>query len=150
LELDVCRKWRNPGGDKLPTLIHFIRCQLSSTPKRVEIERGEHINDDDLVRRIHIELLVERERDRVIVERRIRARPVLLNGSMREPCEELGNIPRTQGARSRRTGTVPVVEVKVEGVLKALPLCLSEQAAKGRVAEGDGLFVRQCPKRKEK
>jgi len=114
--------------------------QLSSVPKSSQIKRSEHIDNDDLVRRIDIEVLVERERDRVVVEGRIRARPVFLNGRLGEPREKLGDVPGTQGARSRRTGAVAVVEVEVKGVLEALPLGLGEEVAEGGVTEGDRLF----------
>ena len=128
--------------------------QLSAIPKSSQIKRSEHIDNHDLVRCIDIKVLVERERDRVIVEGRIRTRPVFLNGGMREPCEELDDVPRTQSTRSRRAGAVAVVEVEVKCVLEALPLGLSEETAEGGVAKGHRLFkaqmVQKCQRSKKK
>lgn len=128
--------------------------QLPSIPKSGQIKRSEHIDNDDLVRRIDIKVLVKRERDRVIVEGRIRARPVFLDGCVREPCEKLDDVPSAQSARSRRTRAVAVVEVEVKGVFEALPLGLSEEAAEGGVAEGNCLFEeqmdQQCRQSKKK
>lgn len=91
------------------------------------------------MRCVHVEVLVQRERNRVIVERRIRACPVFLNRRVREPSEELGDVPGAQGARGRRTRTVAVVEVEVETVLEPLPLGLGKETAEGGVAESDRL-----------
>ena len=115
--------------------------QLSSIPKSSQIKRSERIDNHDLVRRIDIEVLVERERDRVIVEGRIRARPACLNGCTREPCEKLDDVSRTQSTRSRRAGAVAVavMEVEVKCVLEALSFGLSEETTEGGVAKGHRL-----------
>ena len=128
--------------------------QLSSIPKSSQIKRSEHIDNHDLVRRIDIEVLVEWECGRVIVEGRIRVRPVFLNGCMREPREELDDVPRTQSTRSRRARAMAVVEVEVKCVLRALPLGLSEETVEGGVAKGHRLFkaqmVQECQRSKKK
>ena len=147
MELDVRRKRCNLRSYKLPVLVHLIRRELPAVPERSEVERREHIDNDDLVRRVDVQVLVERERDRVVVERRVRARPVFFNGCVREPREELEDVPGPQRACSRRARAVTVVEVQVERILEALPLGLREEAAERGVAERDGLygsFVNVC------
>jgi hypothetical protein len=139
LELEVRRKRNNLPSLKPPVLVHLIRREPTAIPDRGEVEHREHLGDDDLVRRVGVEALVERERDGVIVERRVRARPVLRDRRVREPREQLHGVPCTLRARSRCARPVAVVVVQVERVLEAFPLGSGEEAAEGGVPERDGL-----------
>jgi hypothetical protein len=67
------------------------------------------------MRRIHIQRLPQRERHPTIIQRPIRARVVLRNRLVREPRDELLDVPDPEGAREgeARAGIVPEVGLAV-------------------------------------
>lgn len=101
---------------------------------------GRTVEDDDVVRGVDVQALAERERPRVVGERRVRGRVVQRDGRVREPRDELLHVPDAERTRDGRAERGVVPEVEVDGVVEALPLLRGEQLAELGVAERDGLW----------
>ena len=59
------------------------------------------MEDDDLVRRVHVKALPEREHDGAVVERRVGGRVVRRDRRVREPRHELLHVADPQRAAER-------------------------------------------------
>lgn len=72
------------------------------------------IENDNLVRRIHVQALAERERDRVIIQRRVRRAVVRRDRRVRKPRDELLDPAEALHACDGRAERGIVPEVQVE------------------------------------
>ena len=97
------------------TLLHSISHHAQSHPipqalnPSAQTKPSLTIKHDHLMRRVHIQAVVERERHRVVVQGRVRARVVRRDGRVREPRDELLDVADALHARDggAEGGVVP-------------------------------------------
>lgn len=129
MELYVCREWRKLTCDERPLLRYVIRRERTTSREACQVERRDDIQHYNLMRRVDIQALVEREHARVVVKRPVRARIVRCDWRVREARYELLNISQALNSCNGRAESVVVPEIEVHSIFKPFPFFLGKEPA---------------------
>lgn len=114
---------RGPSAAKFDRL-SAVKTTARSASLSPSYMREHTVQDDDLVRRVDVQALAERERLWAVVERRVRRRVVHGDRRVRQPRDELLDITDALHARDGRAegGVVPEEQVETtKGVSDPTP-----------------------------